>query len=217
MNHPTEKFIDDSASDEATQEQPPGKSPIASDSPSPHNTVSSSPLPTPQIPSQGVDDKSDSVSPEDNGGSAGADESKNGRPDAISKEMLQYPRSDADDNRSESDSVSPENRDGSAGIDEGQSATSQGPPSHTDYDRSGSHTDLQNALGGGNTSRVDVSDKEPSELSVRKFVFVVTETSIVSDLNRDSDGDGEGTPGTLPISTLTTCTLHGRRLSSECR
>jgi len=46
---------------------------------------------------------------------------------------------------------------------------------------------------------------------------VVAETRIGSDLNRDSDGDDEGTSGTLPISALITCTLHGRRLSPECR
>jgi len=210
VNHPAKKSIDDSTSDQATQEQPAGQSPIASDPPSPRNAVSPYPLPTPQIPSQGVDDKGDPISQENHGGSTGADKSKNERPDAIFKETLQRPRPDADDHRSGSDTVSPKNRDGSAGMDEGQNATSrassreatQGPPSHTDYDRSGSNTNLQNTLGGGNMPRVDLSDKEPGELSVRKFVCVVAETSIVSDLNRGSDGGGEGIPGTFPFRPL---------------
>ena len=198
---------------------------MVSDLPSLRNTVSPSPPPAPQIYFQKVDDSSDLVSPESHGGSAGTDESQNARPDASSKETLQHPRPDADDKHSESDPVSPENRDGRVRMDEGPNetphagptATLQDHPSRANRDSSGSRTDLQNTFSSGNASRVDVNNKKSSELSVHKFVFVVSETGTGSDLNRDSDGDDEGTSGTSPISTLTTCTLHGRTLSSKCR
>jgi len=201
---------------------------MVSDSPSLRNTVSPSPLPAPQIPLQKADDRSDSISPENHGWSAGTDESQNARPDAISRETLQHPPPDADGNRSESDFVSPEDRNGSVGMDKGPNATLQVPPSHIDYDYSGSTTNLQNTLGGGNMSGGDVDSERPSELSARKFVFVVAEIIIGSDFNRGSDENDEGDywskmrkddleASGMFISTLPTRTLHGWRLNSECR
>jgi len=223
VDPPAQKFVDNSASDEVTREQPIGQSQIALNLPSLRNAVSPSPPPTPQTPSQ-KNYRSDPISPENYGGSAETGESQNEIPDASPREMLQHPPPDADDNHSESDPVSSENRDWSVRMDEGPNATSHaGPaatlqdhPARADYDYSGSRTDLRDTLSSGNVSRVDVSDKESGELSVREF-FVVAKTSIGSDLNRDSDDDDEGTSGTSHISPLTTCTLHGRRLSSKCR
>ena len=225
MNHPDEKSIDASPPTEVTREQSAGQSPITLDSPSLPNTVSPSHPPTPQIPSQKMNYRRDLISPENHGWSTGLDESQNERLAVISKEMLQHPLPDADHNRSGSDPVSPGNRGGSVRIDEGPNeasragpmATLQDHPSHADYDSSGSHTDLQDTLSGGNVSRVDVGDKGSGKLSVRKFVFVVAETSIGLDFNRDSDGDDEEASGTSHISALTTYTLRGPRLSYERR
>jgi len=224
VNHPDEKFVDASPPAEVTQKQSAGQSPIASDSPPLPNTASPSLHPTPQILSK-MNYRSDPLPPENHGGSAGADESQNERLDASSRETLQHPPPDADDNYSESDVASPEYRDVSVRMDEGPNetppagptATLQDHPSHADYDSSGSRTDLQDILGSRNASRVDMSDEGSGKLSVRKFVFVAAETSIGSDLNRDSDGDDKGASGTSSISVLTTCTLHGRRFSSEFR
>jgi len=202
---------------------------MVSDSSSLRNTVSPSPPPAPQILLQKVDDRSDSISPQNHGWSAGTDESQNARPDASSRETSQHLPPDADGNRSENDFVSPQDRDGSVGMDKGPNATLQVPPSHVEYDYSGSTTNLQNTLDGRNTSGGDVDSERPSELSARKFVFVVAETSIGSDFNRGSDDNDEGdylskmrqddleTSGMLLISTLPTRTLHGWRFNSECR
>jgi len=171
MNPPAEKFIDTSAPTEVTQEQPAGQSSTVSDPSSLHNTVSPSPAPTLQTPSQKVDDRSDRIPPENHGGSAETEESQNGRPDASPEETLQHSPPDAGDNRSESDPIPPENHDVSVRTDEGPNETPhagptanlQDPPSHADHDSSGSRTDLQD------TSTVDVNDKETGELSVRNF------------------------------------------------
>jgi len=236
---PAQKFVDASASDEVTQEQPAGQSPTVSDPPSLHNAVSPSPPSAPQTPSQMVDDRSDPVFQKNHGERAGVDESQSTRLHTGSKETLQHPQPDADDSHSESDTVSPENRDGSARIDEGLNETShagpsvtlQDPPSHTDYDSSGSRTDLQDTPSSGNVSRVDVGDKGSGELSVRKLVFTVAEIGVGLDfnLNRGSDGndeeqyqpktrqDGPEASGMLPVSFSPTRTLHLWRFWSECR
>jgi len=237
VDPPAQKFVDDSASDEVTQEQPIGQSQIALNLPSLRNTVSPSPPPTPQTPSQKVDYRSDLVPPDHHGGSAETEESRNERPDVSSKETLQHPPPDAGDNRSESDSVSPENRDGSARIDEGPNDTShtgsaetlQDHPSRADYDSPGSRTDLQDTLSSGNASGVSVSDEESGGLSVRELVFAVAEIGVGSDLNRGSDSNDEEeyrpktrqddseTSGTLLVPILPTRTLHPWRFWSECR
>jgi len=227
VNSPVQKCIDDSAADEVTQEQYAGQNSTASDPPSFYVTISPSPPSTPQTPPQMVDykNRNDPISPENHSGSAGTDESQNARLHTGSRETLQPPASDVDYDRSGSDPVSPENRGGSVGVDEGSNPTShassreasRGPPSHTGYDYFGTYANLQNTPGGGNTSGRDVGNEGSGELSAHKFVFIVAETSIGSHFNRDSDGDDEGASGTLPISILTASTLHGRRLSSECR
>jgi len=223
-NPPVKESIDDSASDEATQKQPAGQTPIASDPPSLRSTVSPSPLPTLQIPSQGMDDMSGPISRENRGERAETEGSQNERTDAISKETLRHSPPNAGDNRSESDS---ENRDRSARMNEGPNdklhagpaETLQDPPSHPDYDSSESPTDLQETLGSRNAS-INVGDKGPGELSVRKLIFVVTDVGVGSDFNRGSDGIDEGkdwsetqqddleAPGMLLVSTLPTGTLH---------
>ena len=227
-NPPADKFIDDSASGEATQEQPARQSTIASNRPSLYKTVSSSPPSTPQIPSQKVDDRSGPISQENHGERAETEGSQNERADVISKETLQHSPPSAGDNHSESEPVSPENRGGSARMNEGPNETShvgpaatlQDPPSHVDYDFSESGTDPQETLSSGNVSRVNVSDEGPGELSVRKLVFAVAEIGVGPDFNRGSDGIDEGNdwsetrqddleaPGMLLFSTLPTCTLH---------
>jgi len=228
VNLPAEKFIDDSASDETTQEQPAGQNSMVSDSPSVRNRVSTSPPPAPQILFQKEDDGSDLVSPENHGESTEMEESQNERPDPGSRETLHRPPPDADDSRPESDSVPPENQDWSGTMNEGPNETShaspvatlQDPPSHPDYDSSESRTDTQDTLSSRNASKVNVGDEGPGELSVRKLVFVVAEIGVGSDFNRGSDGNDEGddwsetqqddleASGTFLVPTLPTCTLR---------
>jgi len=237
MNPPAQEFIDAPAPTEATQEQPAGQSPIASDTPPLHNTVSISPPPTPQIHSQKVDDRSDLISPENHGRSAGTDESQDARLPTSSKEMLQLPPPDADDSHSGSDPVPPENGDGGAGMDEGPNETSnaghratlQDPPSHTDYNCAGSRTDSQDTLSSGNASGGDAGNEGSGELSIRKLVVAVAEIDVGSDFNRRSDGNDEGNycsktrqevfeaSGMLLVSTLPTRIVRGLRFDSECR
>jgi len=230
VNDPDEKFIDASPPTEVTQEQSAGQSPIASDSPSLRNTVSPSPPPTSQIPSQKEDGRSDPISPEIHGGSAGADESQGKRQDTSSRGMLQHPPPDADNNHSGSDPVSPENCDGSMRMDEGPNGTppagptetSQDPSSHAHHDSPGSRTDPQDTLSSGNASRIDASDEGYGELSVRKLVFAVAEIGVGSDPNvtcgvdgNDEEQYGSNTQqdpeasGTLLVSTRPTRILHG--------
>jgi len=101
VDHSTQLPIGDSASNNDPQEPFAGETVMVSDSPSPRNVVSPSPSSTPQTSSQLANRSSEPVSPGSDGGSAGADDGKNERPDATSSVMLQDTPPDADRDRPE--------------------------------------------------------------------------------------------------------------------
>lgn len=55
-----------------------------------------------------------------------------------------------------------------------------------------SRTSLHNTLGGGNTSKRDVSGNDSRELSAHEFTFAVAETGLGLDLSHDSRDKDEG-------------------------
>lgn len=92
MNPPAPTFIDDSASDEVTEEQPAGQNPTASDTPSLHNTVSPSPPPT--LSSREANRSRDPISAGGYSESTGVDESRSVTPHTDSGVTLQDAPSD---------------------------------------------------------------------------------------------------------------------------
>jgi len=67
---------DASALNDGPQEQPVGQNPMVSGPPLLHNTTSTSPPSTPQVPSQEVNYRSDRISPESQSGGTEVDESR---------------------------------------------------------------------------------------------------------------------------------------------